>query len=78
MIGACLFLGWCTTLLWLPPLSDKHGRKWFVWAGQVIDLALYTGLMLTSNLIVMIFLWVGFGAMSTLRIQIAYIYLMEL
>ena len=26
-MGTAFFVGWCSTLLWLPRLSDKHGRK---------------------------------------------------
>ena len=33
MIGASLFLGWCVTLLWLPPIADKKGRRKIFWIG---------------------------------------------
>ena len=56
MIGASMFVGWASTLLWLPPIADRRGRKNIFWLGMVIDLVLFTGLMLTHEFIVMIFL----------------------
>lgn len=78
MIGTSLFIGWCTTLLWLPGFADRYGRKRFFWVGMLIQLCLYTCLLLTHSLIVMIILFLCFGALSTVRIQVGYVYLMEL
>lgn len=78
MIGASFFIGWASTLLWLPAFADRNGRKKIFWAGQVIDLLLFTGLMLTHELIVMIIIFFCFGAMSSLRVNVGYVYLMEL
>ena len=77
MIGASLFIGWCVTLLWLPALADKKGRKNIFWLGMTIDLLLYTGLMITDSLAVMITLYFTFGMMCSIRINVGYIYLME-
>ena len=78
MIGGSLFIGWCITLLWLPAISDNYGRRMVFWIGMMIQLVLYTGLFFCKNLILMIFIWIAFGALSTIRIQIAYVYMMEL
>lgn len=77
MIGASLFIGWCVTLLWLPSIADKKGRRNLFWFGMVCDLALYTGLMLTHRLGVMIFIYFCFGMICSIRIQVGYVYLME-
>ena len=78
MIGASLFVGWCLTLLWIPALADKHGRKPVYFIGMVIDLFLYVGLLVTTKLWVMILIWFLFGMASSIRIQVGYIYLTEL
>ena len=73
-----MFVGWAATLLWLPAIADRKGRKMIFWVGQVIDLGLFTGLMLTHDLVVMIILFFCFGAMSSIRVNVGYVYLMEL
>ena len=78
MIGASLFIGWCITLLWLPAMADKKGRRKLFWAGMTGDLLLYTGLMITDSLVVMIILYLCFGMLCSIRIQVGYVYLMEM
>ena len=73
-----MFVGWASSLLWLPPMADRRGRKMIFWLGMVIDLALLTGLMLTHELIVMLIIQFGTGMMSSIRVNIGYVYLMEL
>ena len=78
LIGASLFLGWSVTLLWLPSFSDRYGRKRFFWGAMVLDLFLYVGLFLTTDLIVMICIWFCFGLLTSIRTNVGYVYLMEL
>jgi len=68
MIGATFFLGWCVTLLWLPGMADKKGRRKIFWLGMLIDLLLYTGLMITTSYGVMIFLYLCFGMICAIRV----------
>ena len=53
-ITSAYFLGWGVTLLWLPIISDKYGRKSFFIVGCILDLVMYTGIMLTTSLDIMI------------------------
>jgi MFS family permease len=78
MIGASLFLGWCVTLLWLPNIADRKGRKRVFWAGMISQMVFYIGLLVTTNLYVMIAMWFIFGMLSAIRIQVGYVYHMEL
>ena len=73
-----MFIGWASTLLWLPAIADKKGRRMLYWIGMIIDLALFTGLLLTQELLVMIFIQFCNGAMSSIRVNVGYVYLMEL
>ena len=78
LMGACIFLGWTCTLLWMPAFGDKYGRKKFFWIGIVVDLACYTGIMLTHNMWVMVAMWFIMGTMNSFRSNIGYCYLMEM
>lgn len=77
-MGSIFFVGWCSTLLWVPLLSDKYGRKpFFVW-GQVLQFALMTVQMVTHNVMIMLAVIFAQGALTTIRINIGYLWLMEL
>ena len=77
MIGASLFIGMAVTLLWLPSIADRKGRKNVYWLGMACQLLLYTGLMFTRSLTMMIVLFFLFGMLSSIRLNVGYIYLME-
>lgn len=78
MLGSTIFIGWCFTLPWLPRLSDMYSRKWFFVGGMLVDFALYTVLFFTSSIDWMIVVTTCFGMMTTVRINIAFVYMMEL
>ena len=78
MLGSSIFLGWMCTLLWLPALSDRYGRKYFFWLGVFVETCVYTGVIFTTNLNVMITLFFILGMVSSLITQVGYVYLMEL
>ena len=77
-IGTAFFLGWCCTLLWVPLLSDKHGRKPFFIFGMIGELLFMTVMVITVKLNVMIFASFVIGLLCSFRINVGYIYLMEL
>jgi MFS family permease len=78
MLGSALFAGWSATLLWVPPLADKYGRRTlFVW-GCVANLGLYTVLMLSHNLWLSVACIFLIGALESIRISIGFAYCMEL
>ena len=77
-LGSAFFLGWIVTILWVPGMSDKNGRKKFWITGVAINLILYTMLMTCTSLNQMICVLFGFGMNTSLRINVGYIYLMEL
>ena len=45
---------------------------------QAIDLLLYTAMMFTKNYALMIVILLSFGFMTPLRINVGYVYLMEM
>lgn len=77
-LGSAFFLGWIVTILWVPGMSDRKGRRKFWIAGVAINLILYTMLMTATSLNQMIFVLFSFGMNTSLRVNVGYIYLMEL
>ena len=47
LLGTALFVGWASTLLWLPRFGDMYGRKWIFAAGMTLNLLMYTIMMVT-------------------------------
>ena len=65
MVGTGYFLGWCSTVLWVPRLSDKYSRKWFFVAGLLADVLLYSSLLLCTSLDLMIVTTTLWGCMES-------------
>ena len=72
------FLGNAATVIFVPRLSDKNGRKMIYWTGLIIDIGLYFSFFVTRNLTLMYIILFSFGATSVARTQIGWVYLMEL
>ena len=65
-------------MLWLPTLSDKYGRWIFYSSGVALDSMIYLMVSLLSNIdfaIVAIFVY---GILTSIRMNIGFVYLMEL
>ena len=77
-MGSALMIGWCTTMLWVPRLADKFGRKWIFVLGMGGNFLLSTIIMFTHNVNLMIFAIFGLGALMSIRVTIGYVYLLEL
>ena len=78
MIGSSYFIGWCLTLFWAPRLGDIYGRKKLFAISMVCDLILLTTLLLSSSLNMLIAIIFSLGMLTSLRISVGYIYMMEL
>ena len=78
LIASAFFIGWCVTLLWVPGLADVLGRRRLFAISMAFGAIIYTVMMFTSSLNVMIAMSFLMGIMSSVRINVGYIYLMEL
>ena len=65
-------------MLWVPMLSDKHCRKKYFILGIIGQLLSMTVMIFTHNLDVMIAAGFATGAISSFRVNVGFIYLMEL
>ena len=66
------------TLLWVPGLADKFGRQKVFRFGMACDFLCYNSLMFTHNVYVMLATIFCFGMLSSIRINVGYVYLLEL
>ena len=65
-------------MLWLPPLSDKYGRKYFFQIGIFGNLAVYYIIKETNSLYTVIIAQFFCGVLNSLRTTVGFVYLMEL
>ena len=72
------FLGISVTVLWMPRLSDKRSRKMFTGGAIISDLLMYTILLATDHYGVMVIVLFFMGMTGPLRVQIGWVYLLEL
>ena len=77
-IASAFFLGWSLTLLWVPRLADIYGRKYIFAIGQIFGAILYSILMVTDSLNVTIAVSFLCGMLNSVRVNIGYVYLIEL
>ena len=78
LIGSAFFLGWVSTLLWIPRISDLHGRKRVIIAGLIVSSCLYVGLFFVTSINFLIGIMFGLGAMRTINISVSFVYLIEM
>jgi len=78
LIASLCFLGWCTSLLFLPSLADRVGRKWIVLVGQGVQLLTFPVLLQSQSLYLTLVTMFVFGLCTTARCSIAFVYWMEL
>ena len=77
LIGA-FFVGWCSSMLWLPTLSDRYGR-WFFYSSTIaLDTMLFIIISLTSNIDLTILVFFIYGILTSVRMNVGFVYLMEL
>ena len=78
LIGSSLFIGWVTTLLIVPRISDRYGRVMLMRIGNLVSFLAYTGILLTTRYEMLIACIFTLGAMATIRVQISTLYFYEL
>jgi len=78
LLGTAFWIGFITTMLWLPRLSDVHGRKKIFCFGVVVSALLYTVVVFSKNYYLTITAIFLFGVTNTIRTIIGYVYMTEL
>ena len=77
LLGTVYFFGWSITLLFIPKLADKFGRRWIYLSSRLIDASLYIASMMISEYWGMVGLMSGFGLAASGRINVQTVYFQE-
>ena len=77
MLGSLFALSQCATLLWLPGLADKFGRRNIFVVTRVIDCLLYTVLLISRDYTITMICLIGLGAATPGRLNVGIPYLNE-
>ena len=78
LLGSAIFIGWASTLLWVPRFGDQYGRKTVFAVGMSLNLLMYTIMMWTRDINVMLVSLFMQGALTSVRMNIGYLYMLEL
>ena len=73
-----MFAGWTATLLWVPGFGDRYGRFHIYWWGNVVNLVLFTILMLSRSYWLTVITLFFTGCVKSVSISIGFNYCMEL
>jgi len=77
LLGSVLYFFWCVSLLFVPRLADKYGRRWIFLVARLCECLLYTVSMFTKDYYVMLGIMSTFGLAATGRLNISAVYLQE-
>ena len=77
LIGSAYFIGWIITLTFMPRLSDLYGRQKIIIGGNIVQLAAFSVIMVTTSYRVMIAALIIEGMVATARAQVSVVYLFE-
>ena len=77
MIGSTYFIGWITSLTFLPRISDIHGRKNILLWGQIIQALAFATILFASSYALLISAMFVLGMMATMRTQVAFLNMYE-
>ena len=74
LIGSMYFVGWAATVLIIPTLADKTGRKWWFVSNVIICGLTMVGFMLSKSLTFTIVLMFIAGAMNSGRVMVGFVF----
>jgi len=74
LLGSMYFAGWAFTVIWVPLLADKVGRKWWFTGSVIIVFFTMVGFILSPSLLISIILMFVAGAMNSGRVMVGFVY----
>jgi MFS family permease len=77
LIGSLYFAGWSSTILFLPWLADKIGRRWIFFFSVLVTSFACLGLYLSQNLNFTISLMFIVGMANSGRVMVGFLYASE-
>ena len=76
-IASSVYLGWFITLMIVPRIADVYGRKNIVIIGSLLTWIVFPVLVAARNYHILIGCLFTMGLLSTIRIQVGIIYMLE-
>ena len=76
-LGSAFVFGWVLTLLWLPSLGDKYGRKTMFRITVFTDLLLLSALLFIKAWVPMVIVITLLGCLNSTRWNIGFLYCLE-
>lgn len=77
LLGSMYFAGWTVTILFIPLLADKIGRRWIFFISVVITWAALWGIYLSKSLTMTISMMFLAGAMNSGRVMVGFVFASE-
>jgi len=77
LLGSSLWMGWVLSLLFLPRIADIYGRRWIYLLGMWLLMPILFAMLFTRSLNAMIAIIFMQGFLSTVRVSIGYVYMLE-
>jgi MFS family permease len=78
LLGSSIFAGWCSTLLWMPAISNRIGRKIMFTYALAANVVLFTVIMFTHSFIFMMTSMFFLGFFNSAKFGVGWPYLLEL
>jgi MFS family permease len=77
MLGSIFFLGYVSSLLWLPHLADIYGRRGFFFISMVIGTFSWVVFLFDIDIKIAYFNLFLIGFVMSARLNVGFVYLME-
>jgi len=77
LLPTIMYLSWCVSLLIVPRLADKFGRKFLFQGARLAETAIYLAILLVQNYWAMLGLMIGLGLCGAGRVNVGTVYLTE-
>jgi MFS family permease len=78
LLGSSIFAGWCSTLLWMPAISNRIGRKRMFTYALAANVFLFTVMMFTHSFMAMMTSMFFLGFFNSAKFGVGWPYLLEL
>lgn len=77
LLGTTLYLSWCVSLLIVPRLADKFGRKFLFQTSRAIETCVYLAILLVRDYWAMFAMMIMLGLCAAGRVNVGTVYVTE-
>jgi len=77
LLGTVMYIAWCVSLLFVPRLADRFGRRFLFLGARLCETALWLAMMLVRDFWVMFGLMICLGLCAAGRVNVGTVYITE-